>query len=798
MWYKISSIIIKNRLAFLLVTLLISLFMAWQCRKIEISYDYIQIVPNDDTELIYYKKFKKTFGEDGNILAIGMQDKSIYTLEKFSKLQKLCADFKKVEGVNDVISLPTLKNLVKDTTNKKFDQQIIFPEKISNQKQLDSLLAEARNVKVYNKLLVNENTGALLVAISLDGNYLNSSKRALVMERIMELSRNFSADADLSLHYAGLPHIRAMMVKEMKWELINLLALSILVTSGILFLFFRSLSSVVFTFLVILITVIFTGGTIVLLDYKITILTGVLPALIIIISIPNCIYMYNKYHQEYKRHQNKIKAVSRIIEKIGFLTFMTNMNTAVGFFVLYFTNIVTIKQFGMVAGILSVATFLITLIIIPTFLLFLPPPTAKQLKHLDLGFLRKISNLLETITLRHRPWIYVVTVLLLAISIYGITKLKPVSYMVDDLPENSPTLTDLAFFEQHFNGVMPLEIVVDLGKKKGLFRNYPHSKISNLEKLDELEKYLLNFNNISPPLSILNVVKGATQAFYGGDPEFYRLPTSNERTFILNYFGNKKEQNNLLRVFVDSTGRYVRFTCKVADLGTIKMKELIQENIQKKADEIFKKSDGYDVKITGTTLLFLKGNKYLIDDLSGSLVWSFILISLMMAFIFTSPKMILISMIPNVIPMVMTAGIMGLFNIPLKPSTALIFGISFGISIDSTIHFLSKYKQELVFAKGNVLLAVTRSIQEAGVSMIYTSIVLFFGFIIFVFSSFGGTVALGLLTSLTLFFAMFTNLTILPALILTLNKGDHKVPLRFPSRKKRKKDEETELEVGAE
>jgi predicted RND superfamily exporter protein len=891
MWYKISSIVIKNRLIFLLITVLISLFMGWQCRKIEISYDYIQIVPETDSELIYYKEFKKTFGEDGNIFAIGMQDNSLFTLEKFSKLQKLCDALKNTEGVKDVISLPTLKNLIKDTTNKKFVQELIFPEKIRDQKQLDSLLKEAGNVKVYDKLLVNQNTNAMLVAVSLDANYLNSSKRAKVMETILELSRNFSADAGIQLHYAGLPYIRAIMVKEMKAELIMLLCLSVLVTSGILFLFFRSLSSVIFTFLVIFTTLICTGGTIVLLGYKITVLTGVLPALIIIISIPNCIYMYNKYHQEYKRHQNKIKAVSRIIEKIGFLTFMTNMNTAVGFFVLYFTDTVTIKQFGLVAGILSVATFLITLIIIPTFLLFLPPPTEKQLKHLDLGFLRKVNQLLETITLRHRPWIYAVSAFLLTISFYGITKLKPVSYMVDDLPERSVIRTDLAFFEQHFNGVMPLEIVVNLGKRKALLRNYPHSKISNLEKLEELEKYLLNFNNISPPLSILNVVKGATQSFYGGDQEFYRLPTTSERSFILKYFGNNEQQNHLLRAFVDSTGQYVRFTCKVADLGTIKMNNLIQENIQKKAEEIFKKEDGYEVKITGTTLLFLKGNKYLIDDLSVSLLYSFILISYMMAFIFTTvrkvlvsmipvviasgiyilvsqfqikffaenpvsyialcavllifnfkelkmfflsivplvlfacaylicnyviddlsyiqfilndplnyimfysfwlafiytnPKMILISMIPNVIPMIMTAGIMGLFHIPLKPSTALIFGISFGISIDSTIHFLSKYKQEIVFCKGNVLEAVTRSIQEAGVSMIYTSIVLFFGFVIFVFSNFGSTVALGMLTSLTLFFAMFTNLTILPALLLTLSKGDHKVPLRFPKKRKKK------------
>jgi len=791
MWYKISSIIIKNRLVFLIITLLISGFMAWQCKNLEISYDYVQIVPADDPEYVYFKNFKKTFGEDASIFAIGMQDESVYTYEKFSKLQALCREFKNTEGVKDVISLPTLKNLVKDTANRKFDQQSIFPEKIRDQKQLDSLLGQARNVKIYDKLLVNENTDALLIAVSLEADYLNSSRRATVMKKILADSKKFSEETGIQLHYAGLPYIRSIMVSEMKSELITLLCLSVLVTSATLFLFFRSLSSVIFTFLVILTTLICTGGTVVLLGYKITVLTGVLPALIIIISIPNCIYMYNKYHQEYKRHKNKIKAVSRIIEKIGFLTFMTNINTAVGFFVLYFTNIVTIKQFGLVAGILSVATFLITLIIIPTFLLFLPPPTAKQLKHLDLGFLSKVNQLLERVTLYHRPWIYAVTGVFLLISVYGILKLRPVSYMVDDLPERSSIRTDLAFFEQHFNGVMPLEIIVDLGKKKAVL------KLSNLKKLEEFEQYLLKFNNISPPLSILNVVKGATQSFYGGDPEFYRLPTNNERAFIIKYFGSKEESSNLLRAFVDSTGRYVRFTCKVADLGTVKMNELVKQNIQKKADEIFSKENGYEVRITGTTLIFLAGNEYLINDLTGSLIVSFILISLMMAFIFTSPKMIMISMIPNVIPMVMTAGIMGLFHIPLKPSTALIFGISFGISIDSTIHFLSKYKQEILFSKGNVLMAVTKSIQEAGVSMIYTSIVLFCGFVIFVFSNFGGTVALGLLTSLTLFFAMFTNLTILPALLLTLSKGDHKV-LPKEKIKKRKKDDVDEEGIRME
>jgi len=502
----------------------------------------------------------------------------------------------------------------------------------------------------------------------------------------------------------------------------------------------------------------------VILGYKITLLTGILPSLIIVIGIPNCIYLFNKYHQEYRKNNDKIKAIHRIIEKIGFLTFMTNANTAVGFLVLYFTDISIIKEFGVVAGILSLATFVISIVMIPSLMFYLPPPSTKHLKHLDLSLLQKVNDTLEGIVLKHKAWIYITTTLFLGISIYGIMQIKAVSYMVDDLPEKSNVKSDLAFFEQNFKGVMPLEIVVDLGKKKAVM------KLANLKKMNEFEEYLDSLKYVSPPLSILNIVKGAKQAFYGNDPQFYELPTSSEMPFILKYFGKGSENNELLKAFVDSSGQHVRFTAKVADVGTVKMDTLVK-HIDTRAKQIFSDST-YKVRITGTTLLFLKGNKYLIDDLSGSLVGAFILISLMMAFIFTNVKMILISLIPNLIPMIVTAGIMGLFDITLKPSTALIFSISFGISIDSTIHFLSKYKQELYYRKGNVLEAVTLSIHEAGVSMIYTSIVLFAGFIIFAFSNFGGTIALGVLTSITLFFAMFTNLMLLPALLISFGKGN--------------------------
>jgi len=771
MWSKLSSIIIKNRAWLLLFTVSFTVFMGYQAKNIEITYDFIKVVPDDDPELLYFKEFQKTFGEDGNILAIGLKNDDLYKYETFAKYQQLAKDISKVEGVTGVIGLPELINFNKDTANKKFELVPVFPTTVSSQAELDSLLKVAEGVKVYENLMYNKETGATLLAVTIDKDYLNSAKRTIVANNILNLTEKFSGETNIKMHYAGLPYIRSIMVSKVKDELNLFLALAVLVTCIFLFLFFRSFFAVFFTFLVILITVLWTLGFIVVLGYKITLLTGMLPALIIIISIPNCIYMYNKYHQEFRKHGNKIKAISRIIEKVGFLTFMTNINTAVGFFVLLFTDITIIQEFGMVAGIVSVATFIITLIVIPSLLLILPKPNKKQLKHLDFKLFRQINHFLEGLVMNKRKWIYIGTMVFIAVSVWGINQITAISYMVDDLPEESHVKTDLVFFEENFKGVMPLEIVVDLGKKNGV------KSLSNLQKLEELETFLKEQEYISPPLSVLNVVKAAVQAFYNGDPEHYRLPTNREAPFITKYLG-KNSSGNTLNSFVDSTGQYVRFTCKVADIGTTNMNSLIKDKVQSKADEIFADKH-FKTNITGTTLLFLKGNEYLINDLQDSLIMAFILISLMMAFIFTDIRMIIISLIPNIVPIIITAGIMGIFGITLKPSTALIFSIAFGISIDSTIHYLSKFKQELKNLGGNVFAAVIKSLEETGVSMIYTSMVLFGGFVIFSFSQFGGTIALGVLTSITLFFAMLTNLILLPALLITFVS---------PNQKKEKKE----------
>ncbi|MCB0436858.1 MAG: MMPL family transporter, partial [Mangrovimonas sp.] len=290
-----------------------------------------------------------------------------------------------------------------------------------------------------------------------------------------------------------------------------------------------------------------------------------------------------------------------------------------------------------------------------------------------------------------------------------------------------------------------------------------------LKKINELEDEIKEVPELSKPISVVDLAKYTKQAYYNGNPKYYQLPTSQENSFILSYIKNTSSDVNLLKSFVDSTGQYARITTFMKDIGTGKM-ERIEENLNHKIQKIFPE-DRYEVTMTGKALVFQKGTKYLVKNLMLSLSLAIFLIAMFMAFMFRSIRMIIISIIPNLLPLLITAGMMGFLGIPIKPSTILVFSIAFGISVDDTIHFLAKYRQELLANNWKIRKSVYAALRETGVSMFYTSIVLFFGFSVFTISSFGGTVALGALVSITLLFAMLSNLLLLPSLLLSLERN---------------------------
>lgn len=769
MWSKLALFIIKNRRLLVLLLAAITVFMGWQARKVEMTYDFAQVVSPTDPDMVYFQRFKKTFGEDGNVLVLGMQDSSVYRLGNFNELRILTDTLNKVEGVSGVLSVTKLIKLEKDTTTQSFRASPIFRRFPQTQRELDSLMGVVNRQEFYKGQLISPTTGATLLALTMDPKYLNSSKRESVMKEILGHAERFQQKTGIRLHYAGLPYVRSTMTTKVAGEMKFFVGLTVVMMALTLLMFFRTWSAVVFPLLIVLVVVVWCLGSMVLLGYKINLLTGLIPSIIIVIGIPNCTYLLSRYHYDYRKSGNQVLAMTRVIRKIGLVTLMNNTTTAIGFVVFCFTNIAILYQFGLVATINIFVAFIISFILMPIVFTYLPPPTAKQLEHLEAKPLTKLLEFFDYLVLERRGTVYLIAAALVTLSIFGIAKVKSVSYMVDDLPKDSSVNSDLKFFEQHFNGVMPLEIVVDTGKKKGIL------KLKNLEKIDRLEKFLSTQPVLTTPVSIVTFLKASTQAFYNDDPQYYRLPDNSEKNFILSYLARSQKQggtmdSKLLRSFIDSTGQQARISLKIADIGSRNLDTLLTRQIQPQIRQIFN-GTGMDVKMTGTTMLFTKGNEYLIGMLKESLILAFVLVGLVVMILFRSIRAVFFTLLPNLVTLLLTGGLMGYFGIPLKPSTALIFSIALGIDGDNSIHLLAKFRQELAVNGRRVRAAISTTLSEAGTSMIYTSIVLFLGFSVFAFSEFGGTKALGLLMSASLLITNFSNLILLPALLVTFEHG---------------------------
>jgi predicted RND superfamily exporter protein len=561
-------------------------------------------------------------------------------------------------------------------------------------------------------------------------------------------------------------------MSKVREELSLFMGLAFLVTTIILYLFFKSLRVVLYSITVIIVAVIWAVGLIALFGYKISILTGMIPPLIIVIGIPNSIFLINKYQEEYLKIGDKMEALSVSIEKIGKTTFIANVTTFIGFFVFYFTGSPLLLEFGLVAAIAVVSTWAISLILIPTIFSYVSEPKPKHVQHLEN---KRISNILKKIDyfVHHRRTVtYWVVAAIVITSVYGATKIKAIGYVVDDLPEKDPIFADLKFVEKNFKGIVPFEVMIDTKEENGVFNP------AILSQIRVLQREFSIYPEFTKPLSIVEGLKFVYQGYRGGDPKYFVLPPALELQKMAEYVKGTGQNENMLSAFLDSKKQKTRVSFQSADVGTVRMREMFTA-LQAKADTIFnfdKEADQWkpkdqqvDVRLTGNGVVFTKGNDYLLGNLGESTLMAIILVSIVMASQFLNFRTVLISTIPSIIPLIITAGIMGYFGIPLKPSTTLIFSIAFGIASDGTIYFLTKYKEEILKGK-TISQAVSETIKFTGISMFYTAIILFFGFGIFVASGFKGTVFLGLLVSITLLIGMISNLILLPCFLMTLDK----------------------------
>ncbi|HMO61059.1 MAG TPA: MMPL family transporter [Ferruginibacter sp.] len=793
MWQRAGYFVIKQRVPLLIALFVLTGVMGWLGSKVKLSYEFAKAIPKNNPKYIDYVNFRNHFGDDGNMLVIGTQSDSLFTLPVFAQYRALQQRLKKVDDVEDVVSLTAAVTLQSDSITGKLNTVKIFDDSIGTQAELDAAKQVFFSQTFYKTRLYNAATGTYLMGVRINKDSLSSPKRTRIVQAITDEVNLFATNTGIEPHLSGLPLIRTIVANRIQKEMRFFLIGSLVLSAVILLLFFRSLSTTILSLAVVLFGVVWSLGLMQLFDYKISLLTALTPPLIVVIGIPNCIYFINKYHSSFiasainNTAERKQKALVDMVSKMGIVTLFCNITAAIGFAVFALTKSDLLKEFGVVAGISIMLIFIISFILLPGVLSYLPAPSAAQTKYLSNRWITSILLKTETWVLHHKKTVFTITAVAVIAAIAGVFRLKTVAFIVDDLPKTDKIYTDLKFFEKHFTGVMPLEIVLDTKKPKGILKQ--GVDIRTIAYFQD--SFLAKQPDIARPLSVVDAMKFSYQAVSGG---------GGDSSYILPSFGNplsdvhrmlreaqlKKDNNQLtakdsamlklVSSFIDSSEQRLRISVSMADMGTEKLVPVL-DSITANANRILNGSnDGvqadstYAITVTGTSSTFLEGSRFIVSGLKESIFWAFLLISLCMLYLFRSVKMLVCSLVPNLIPLVITAGVMGWAGVPLKPSTVLVFSVALGIAIDITIRFLVNYKQELPVYNNNVQDTVTSTIRQTGLSIIYTSLVLVAGFVIFCFSSFGGTFSLGWLTSVTLLVSTITNLVLLPVLLLLVKK----------------------------
>ena len=840
MWSKVASLILRNRLFILAIVALITIFFGYYAAtSLKVDNRFGNTLPKDDPIQMDYEKFKLQFGEDGSTLVIAIQTDSLYTEENFKKWRELGYQILKIKGVDNVVSEATLFGMTNNIKKNEFEIHRIFSDTTYRDKSIDSIKKEVRKNPIYRGLLYNDTSNVSLLMIGIDEKVISNRKKSGVIFKIEELAKSYDQHFG-KVYFAGLPHIRVVVSKRIVSEMYIFLALSIFASSLLLYIFFRSLYVVLLCNSVVFISVIWALGSIAFMGYELSIIMALIPPLLIVIGVPNCVFLITRYHQEYVRLDNKMRSLFVMIKRIGSVTFLTNLTTAVGF--VTFTSSDKLAQFGLISSWNIMVVFVLSLVIIPIFASFAKPPKPRHLKHLSRVYSQGIIEIVVRIVTKHRPWIYVTAVLMVVFSIYGMTKIISTGNVTSDLPKDDPILLDMKFVESNFGGSIPFEITVNYKEKGRLFST------ETMQKVDEIQGVFAKDTLFSKSMSYVDLIKSINMAYHGGDPNKYTIISNRDKLRLKKYI-DKLDLSSLnggsvsLKNLVDTSKTTLRIRMQMKDLEIdkvgptldrlkVKTNEILNPekptlerlytkinkgdvgaidsiifehagvynnltsilskgndaqqmafdmNPEKIKDFAGKKGfsqhlrqaidqEYYDLVFTGIKVVQTEGTKYLFVNLLQSLIFAIISIAIMMAFLFRSFRIILVSMIPNIIPLLFTAGIMGYFQIPLKPSTILVFGIALGITVDNAILFLGKYRHELKQHAWDTRFAILHSLRETGLGIFYTSVILFFGFLMFVFSQFGGTKALGLLVSITILVGMATNLIILPALLLSLER----------------------------
>ncbi|WP_128548497.1 efflux RND transporter permease subunit [Larkinella soli] len=772
-WHRVSAFILRNRVFLLVTVVLGTIFMAIRSGQARLSYEPADLLPVSDPDFESYESFRRQYGEDGNGMVIGVETAEMYSLETFRGWYALHQEIRRIGGVREVVSNAGLFGIVRDDSLLRLRFEPLLTRPPTTQAEVDSLRGAIGRLPFYQGFISGENGRTHLMAITFDPDRPDTPERFGLVRIIRERAKAFESRYGIPVHESGMTYIRTEFTARVSREMGLILSLAAGVASLTLLLFFRSPVVLIGALPVVGAGVVWSLGYMALLGYKITLLTGLIPSLILLTGVSNCLILIHQYQEEFGRSGHKLRALGEAARKAGETTFFTSLTISVGFFGFLFTGSPLLTEFGLVTALGVMTTYLICLILLPIVFSYLPSPTDHRQNHLNGRCIRRFPEWADGRVHRRRKSMYALAGLAVVVAVVGMTRITAVGYFTDDLPDNDPIAADLKWFEKNFRGFIPFEVSIDTRQPGRVLTPQVLNKIRLIQR--EFEKY----PEFTRPLSVVEALKFIYQGYRGGDPNDYVLPTALDWGKLAVFTPQGIGKEDRFRGLLDSTRRYTRISFRMRDVGSVRTARLVQE-LEPKIDSIFNfdretgrrlsNGDIIDARLTGSSLVYARGREILPDYLRKSTACALVLMSVLMAVLLRDLRTILIAVPAAIVPLLFTAGLTGFAGIPLKPSTIPIFSLAFGLSASGTVCFITRYRDELRNRGGNVPQAVSDTIRQTGAGMVYTALLLSAGFALFTASAFRGTVALGMLVPIALLMGLLSNLILLPALLLSLNK----------------------------
>lgn len=735
-------------------------FFVYELRKLEFDYDYEKYFPKSDNSMLHYERFKAKYGADSDFLLIGLENKKGIFQKDFLELVKKLGDELSNDSIVEFIASPVhncgyyKKGGLSGLVFKPY-----LDLKKTNISKKDSLRIY-KNEQIVGSLL-SKNGQSICLFVKTREN-LNKIEANHILKLIGQKKEDYKFDEFI---VAGRVLAQTYFVEMMISELGIFISTSIVLLVGFLYISFRSWWGVVIPLIIVIASIIWILAIMLFTGKSFDLLMVMLPTIIFVVGMSDLVHLLTKYLDELRLGKPKEEALKIAFKEVRWATFLTSLTTSIGFFSLISANILPIKEFGIYAGIGVFVAYGLAFSLLPCVLLLVKPP-AKLTQTKDDSFWEKYLRNWFLKVLLKRKKVILFTFLLGGIGVFTAYNLKINNFILEDLSNSDPVKKDVIYFEENYSGLRPFEAEITTKHPDGVL-GYPF--LSELNKLEIFLKENYTSEGVGFLISPLTFIKEANFVKKGSKPVNRILPKSERRLKSLlrqvgegiTRFGDLNVSSQLNIVAKDSMS--CRLTGKIRDVGGLKIREAnynldsyLKENIN---PEIL------SIRLTGTAVLIDKNNATLATNLIFGLVLAFAVIALVVGFMFKSIKISLLSLVPNVLPLLLVTSVMWLGDIDLKISTSLIFTLAFGIAVDDTIHLLSKYKLER--KKGRThLYALKRSYLSSGKAIIVTTLILVGGFLTLLFSSFTSTFYMGLLVSFTLIGALTLDLMIMPIIIL--------------------------------